>query len=75
MPSAAFIGRARGIDGAGVAAVWEAGELIRDPYSGVRDGRSGVDPLQSLGFRPAPGGELPAPQIRDVTHGSRPARV
>ena len=30
---AAFIGRARGIEGAGVAAVWEAGELIRDPYS------------------------------------------
>ena len=28
----AFVGRARGIEGAGVAAVWEAGELIRDPY-------------------------------------------
>ena len=31
----AFIGRKRGIDGAGVAAVWDAGELIRDPYSGA----------------------------------------
>ena len=30
---AAFVGRARGIEGAAVAAVWEAGELIRDPYS------------------------------------------
>ena len=34
----AFIGRARGIEGAGVAAVWEAGELIRDPYSGAAKG-------------------------------------
>ena len=35
---AAFIGRGRGIEGAGVAAVWEAGELIRDPYSGAAKG-------------------------------------
>ena len=35
---AAFIGRNRGIDGAGVAGVWEAGELIRDPYSGAAKG-------------------------------------
>ena len=34
----AFIGRGRGVDGAGVAAVWEAGELIRDPYSGAAKG-------------------------------------
>ena len=34
----AFIGRRMGIDGAGVAAVWEAGELIRDPYSGASKG-------------------------------------
>ena len=34
----AFIGRSVGIDGAGVAAVWEAGELIRDPYSGAAKG-------------------------------------
>ena len=34
----AFVGRARGIDGASVAAVWEAGELIRDPYSGAAKG-------------------------------------
>ncbi|MDE0052598.1 MAG: hypothetical protein OXO52_22680 [Rhodospirillales bacterium] len=34
----AFIGRRMGIDGAGVAAVWEAGELIRDPYSGAGKG-------------------------------------
>ena len=34
----AFIGRGMGIDGAGVAAIWEAGELIRDPYSGAAKG-------------------------------------
>ena len=35
---AAFIGRAKGIEGAAVAAVWEAGELIRDPYSSAAGG-------------------------------------
>ena len=34
----AFIGRARGITGAGVAAVWNSGQLIRDPYSGANKG-------------------------------------
>ena len=34
----AFIGRARGIDGAAVAAVWENGSLIRDPYSDADSG-------------------------------------
>ena len=35
---AAFVGLGRGLDGSGVAAVWEAGELIRDPYSGAGKG-------------------------------------
>ena len=34
----AFIGRGRGLEGAGVSAIWEAGELIRDPYSGAAKG-------------------------------------
>ena len=34
----AFVGRSKGIDGAGVAAVWEAGELIRDPYTDAAKG-------------------------------------
>ena len=34
----AFIGLGRGIEGAGVAAVWEAGELVRDPFSGASKG-------------------------------------
>ena len=35
---AAFVGLGRGLDGSGVAAVWEAGEMIRDPYSGAGKG-------------------------------------
>ena len=34
----AFIGRARGIEGAAVAAVWENGQLIRDPYTDADSG-------------------------------------
>ena len=35
----AFIGRARGIEGAAVAAVWSSGELIRDPYTAAKSGQ------------------------------------
>ena len=35
----AFVGRARGIDGAGVAALWESGLLLRDPYSASSSGQ------------------------------------
>lgn len=34
----AFIGRGRGIEGAGVAAIWDSGMLIRDPYSDAASG-------------------------------------
>ena len=34
----AYIGLQRGITGAGTAAVWSSGELIRDPYSGAAKG-------------------------------------
>ena len=34
----AYIGRQRGIQGAGVAAVWNSGELIRDPYTSAAKG-------------------------------------
>ena len=34
----AFVGRAHGIEGAGVAALWEAGMLLRDPYSASASG-------------------------------------
>ena len=33
-----YFGLNRGIEGAGIAAVWEAGELIRDPYSDAAKG-------------------------------------
>ena len=34
----AYIGLGRGIDGAGLACVWEDGQLITDPYSGAKEG-------------------------------------
>ena len=34
----AFVGLGRGLEGAGVAALWEAGELIRDPYTDAAKG-------------------------------------
>ena len=34
----AYVGLGRGIDGAGIAAIWEAAQMIRDPYSGATTG-------------------------------------
>ena len=34
----AYVGLGRGIEGAGIAAVWEQGQLLRDPYSGAAKG-------------------------------------
>ena len=34
----AFMGLARGIEGAGIAAVWETGQLITDPYTSATKG-------------------------------------
>ena len=34
----AYIGLGRGIEGAGIAAVWEAAQLITDPYTGAKSG-------------------------------------
>ena len=34
----AFVGLAKGIEGAAVAAVWDAGQLITDPYSNSKTG-------------------------------------
>ena len=50
----AFIGRARGIEGAAVAAVWENGSLIRDPYTDAGQWRSPVDPELSPRLRGTP---------------------
>ena len=38
----AFIGRGRGIEGAGVAAIWNAGQLVRDPYTSAAKGEVSV---------------------------------
>ena len=53
----AFIGRQRGIEGAGIAAVWESGMLIRDIYSGASKGEIAItlSYLWNLGF-PRPSG-------------------
>ena len=37
---AAFVGRARGIEGSAIAAVWDAGELIRDHYTSAAAGET-----------------------------------
>ena len=34
----AFVGRGRGIEGAGIAAVWDDGMIVIDPYSGAKTG-------------------------------------
>ena len=34
----AFVGLARGMEGSGIAAVWNSGELVRDPYSNADTG-------------------------------------
>ena len=47
----AFVGLGRGLDGSGVAAVWEAGELIPRSVQRRGEGRGCADPLLSLGFR------------------------
>ena len=63
----AFIGRGRGIEGAGVAAMWEAGDLVRDPYSGAAKGEVALTLSYLWGF------QLPRPanfarrQVRRVT--------
>ena len=48
----AYIGLARGIEGAGIAAVWEQGQLVRDPYTGATKGEVGLtlNYLWQLGF-------------------------
>ena len=45
-----FIGLGRGLEGAGVAPVWEAGELIRDPYSGAAKGEVALTLCYLWGF-------------------------
>ena len=47
---AAFIGRGRGIEGAGVAAVWNSGLFLRDPYSGAAKGEVALTLSYLWGF-------------------------
>lgn len=57
----AFIGRARGLQGSGVAAIWDEGLLIRDPYSNADTGEVALtlSYFWDLGFpRPSNFGRL-----------------
>ncbi len=47
---AGYVGLGRGIDGAGVAAVWESGELIRDPYTSAAKGEIALTLTYLWGF-------------------------
>ena len=62
----AYIGRRRNIAGAGVAAVWEAGELIRDPYSKAASGQVSLTLSSAVEFRPPPRRSLPSSQVRHL---------
>ena len=66
----AFVGRARGIEGAGVAPTWSDGMLIVDPYSSAQDGRDSVDDEHVLELRFAEAVQLRKAQIRDVKRGA-----
>ena len=47
---AAFIGRGRGIEGAGVAAVWNSGLFVRDPYTNAAKGEVALTLSYLWGF-------------------------
>ena len=47
---AAFVGLGRGIEGSAVAAVWNSGELIRDPYTNAAKGEVALMLLYLWGF-------------------------
>lgn len=47
----AFIGRGRGIAGAGVAAIWNSGMILRDPYSGAAKGEVALTLSHLWGFK------------------------
>ena len=52
----AFVGLGRGIEGAAIAAVWDAARLVRDPYSGADSGEIALNLTTLWGFalpRPA----------------------
>ena len=47
----AFVGLNRGISGAAVSAIWQAADLIRDPYTGAAKGEVGVTLSYQWGFK------------------------
>ena len=65
----AYIGRQRGIMGAGVAAVWSSGELIRGHVHRRDQGRGQPDLGNLLGLRAAASFQLRAAQICELDFG------
>ena len=63
----AFVGRSRGIEGAGVAAIWEAGMLLRGPVQRGGKGRGRTDPVVLLELRTPARDELRSNQVRGMT--------
>ena len=51
----AFVGRGRGIEGAGVAPMWESAQLVRDPYTRAAEGEIALTLTTLWGF------DLPRP--------------
>ena len=47
----AFVGLNRGISGAAVSAIWQAGDLIRDPYGGAAKGEVALTLTYQWGFK------------------------
>ena len=47
----AFVGRGRGITGAGVAAIWRSGMLVRDIYTGAAKGEVALTVSHLWGFK------------------------
>ena len=65
----AFIGRNRGLAGAGTAAVWSAGELVRDDYSGARKREVALSLNYYWGFCRGPGCKLRTTEICIIAGG------
>ena len=62
----AFVGLTRGIAGAAVAPVWEAGQLIVDPYTGAAKGEVALTLSYFWNFAIPRTSQFPASQVRSV---------
>ena len=63
-----MLGWHEAVEGAGIAAVWDQGQLIRDPYSGATTGevQLTLNYLYQLAF--PKDCQLQAPEVRHLSH-------